>query len=1223
VTLPIGIGADEGVLVNQTAQSFPAMAVGLTGLSLKGLEAARSDLNDPHQPSVSIEPAGGFYAETLRVRVVALPGPQNPSPVVIHWKVNGGSAQSLQAEEAEFFLFEPGKHVVTYRVSQGGKQTAFVDEDYEIDAKINPMRDTDGDGLPDAWEIANGLDPLSADAGQDRDGDGTSDFDEILRGTDPDNPNDHPTNLANDPDCDGWSTWDEDRRGTDQDAPGIPFDLDQDSIDESCEPATPWPSRPVARRSAEVEYTLAGGAWMDLARSMSKTDLGRLSVMDPYGEVLFDQAALPGLEDFVQAGWIAANLPDAQVASAIAQAELQLPSWLRAGEVAAPLSAGALPAVRVPGGNASIVRVRDEDAAGLPGLWVAKAWLAPSPDRTPAAYNEYVAAEIESGNDISWTTAAEWQNGYEAYFSAGVVQAAPLQLDPGTGLALALLEAAVSWHSEQSSGGEILLGNPDVEPRRDAVSSLGETLAALERNLEGLLEDFEPLVEPGGDLMAFRGSVLGYFADPSTIPPPEAPDTTETGAAALLQGMPGDDDTLAAYTAKLYALASPKAIADLTPAERATLLDPNGDADGDGVSNAAEVAVKAAQSGDPSAADSDGDGFPDGMDPCIADPDNTCLALLDLEGDDDDDGVVNALDNCLNDANAEQADTNGDAIGDACLRYANIRTPVANVRVYPGTSINFTSIVTEKGSAATAPLDFAWSFGGGATDSMAANPGPVSFDLPGTWPVALVVRDGDDEDLGADVRSVTVLGDVPLVAIVGAGPLVEGETLSLFAAASSPNGAITGYAWDFGDGQADTGASVSHDWIQDGSYPLSVSVQDAIGAPATDSLMLTVSDTGPEPDFTLDRERGPAPHTVQFSDATPVPYDGLAGLLWNFGDGSSTSTQSAPAHLFTTAATPTVELVATDGDGSVAVTSRRVQVLTGFNLLADVDSDGMADSYELAHGLSLPSLDSDADGMSDAVEYQAATDPGNPLDVPPGDGGISTLLFADGFDEPLEQRWSLGLASALAAPSALASSGRATLDVQQPLVGELCQTASLVAFPSVAGADLDVSASLDPGSGGRSCVGLARGVDYFTRVEACLVEAPAGFSAELRRVEGNDTEVISAGSVNPSGDVQIGLQKIGKDFYLTLSGNPVAGVPSAGSLGDSDLRAYVSAESCPEDLALTEVDVDSLEVTQLPEAGATLQLLAGLTMLRLLARRRRGPSPSSRAVRTSGSCRWA
>lgn len=45
--------------------------------------------------------------------------------------------------------------------------------------------DTDKDGMPDIWEISNGLNPLVADANSDPDGDGVSSYEEYLSGTDP------------------------------------------------------------------------------------------------------------------------------------------------------------------------------------------------------------------------------------------------------------------------------------------------------------------------------------------------------------------------------------------------------------------------------------------------------------------------------------------------------------------------------------------------------------------------------------------------------------------------------------------------------------------------------------------------------------------------------------------------------------------------------------------------------------------------------------------------------------------------------------------------------------------------------------------------------------------------------------------------------------------------------------------------------------------------------
>ena len=101
--------------------------------------------------------------------------------------------------------------------------------------------------------------------------------------------------------------------------------------------------------------------------------------------------------------------------------------------------------------------------------------------------------------------------------------------------------------------------------------------------------------------------------------------------------------------------------------------DPNNDLDGDGVCGDLDNCPGVANQNQ---ADSDGDGVGDACDPCPADAandldrDGICgdldLCPADPNNDLDGDGVCGDLDNCPGVANQNQADSDGDGVGDAC-----------------------------------------------------------------------------------------------------------------------------------------------------------------------------------------------------------------------------------------------------------------------------------------------------------------------------------------------------------------------------------------------------------------------------------------------------------------------------------------------------------------------------------------------------------------------------
>jgi hypothetical protein len=531
-------GAATSILVNQTAQSVPMLSPSQIPLALAGLNRGAGDPDQGSAlPSVEIQPAGGRFEGTVPVVLRAARAQGLSSNLTIRWSVNGGAQQtrvfnSTQNPEVRFFLVDNGTHSIQSTAVQSGRVSPAVNASIVIE-NADPMRDTDGDGIPDAVEAFLGMDPLNDDLALDSDGDGWPDFEELLRGSDPNDPNSVPL----DSDGDGWSDFDEILRGTN---PNDPFTL----VDGVKQPVL-VPDRPTARRLYEVESLLDGEVLCGLDPNAQAKRLDGLTASGIGGNIVYDVLDLAD-----------ETLLDDQPAP---QKMQDLPEYLRRDLAYQALENGELPVLRLPAGESLVLRARDELNLRIKGFLPAYA------DPTPGEVTGWLAAQ-----DRSWKTAEEWIDAYVEYLGERLVQSSDATLGPETGAIVALVESLVAWQASEAAGAS-LLGVPRAAADAIGVQRLRRLLADNDGDVAELARRLAELPELADARRAIAAEIRC-----------EAEENTEALAYARALGLSATDR----YLSRLLVLEDLDA---LKGPERALLADPNADADGDGIENIREL----------------------------------------------------------------------------------------------------------------------------------------------------------------------------------------------------------------------------------------------------------------------------------------------------------------------------------------------------------------------------------------------------------------------------------------------------------------------------------------------------------------------------------------------------------------------------------------------------------------------------------------------------------
>jgi YD repeat-containing protein len=225
--------------------------------------------------------------------------------------------------------------------------------------------------------------------------------------------------------------------------------------------------------------------------------------------------------------------------------------------------------------------------------------------------------------------------------------------------------------------------------------------------------------------------------------------------------------------------------------------------------------------------------------------------------------------------------------------------------------------------------------------------------------VDVKVRVTDDRGATAtQTKTLTFLNSNPTASFTATpNPVVSGATATFDGSLSSdPDGTITKYEWDLdGNGSFETNTGTTKTTTRSYATPGTVAVQlrvtDNLGATATKTVSVTVSNRAPTASFTVSPSPAATRQTVTLNGAGSTDPDGtIAKYEWDLDgngtyevDGGATSSRTLT---FTTPGTFTLGLRVTDNNSATAITTRSLVVNSAYRT-AILGTAGISDYWRL------------------------------------------------------------------------------------------------------------------------------------------------------------------------------------------------------------------------------------------------------------------------------------
>jgi len=228
--------------------------------------------------------------------------------------------------------------------------------------------------------------------------------------------------------------------------------------------------------------------------------------------------------------------------------------------------------------------------------------------------------------------------------------------------------------------------------------------------------------------------------------------------------------------------------------------------------------------------------------------------------------------------------------------------------------------------SAGAPTSWLWDLGNGNTSTQ-QNPA-ATYLSPGTYTVQLTATNSGGSNVVTQTNLITVFA-TPTINFdasqtTGCFPL----PVSFTDQATTPNGSIVSWLWDFGDGQVDSVANPGHTYMAQGSYNVSLQATNSDGCTSTLTKPVYIQiNSGVIADFNFTTPNScRPPAAVSFNNASTGL--GTLSYTWDFGDGQ-TSAATNPTHSYTAAGNYTVTLTVRNSSGCTDVIVKQQAIVLG------------------------------------------------------------------------------------------------------------------------------------------------------------------------------------------------------------------------------------------------------------------------------------------------------